>query len=315
MNAGRPWVRVAAPCKVNLGLEVLGKRDDGYHELVTRLVALDLADEVAVRAGAPGVRFEVRGPAATPDVPRDASNLVVRAAEALCERAGVRPALEIELTKHVPSRAGLGGGSSDAAAVVLATRLALGIAADVDERALLASLGSDTVFFAAAEATGHAVATGRGERVDVQPAPSVAWWVALCTPAVEAATGAVYAALALPADAAVRAPRERVDVFALELRAARAAIANDLERAACHAYPELARWRRALDAADLGHWRLAGSGSTWFGLYADERSARSGLAQVEALAASGDFAVRALHASRLAGRGRWRIDDAGGGPA
>src|SRR5262249_55538003 len=113
--AGRT-VRVLAPAKVNPWLEVLGRRSDGYHELDTVMVALDLADVVEARAvDRPGIRIAVDGPFASADVPRDATNLAAAAAQRVLSAAldacaidrGV--GLEFGLTKNVPSRAGLGG--------------------------------------------------------------------------------------------------------------------------------------------------------------------------------------------------------------
>lgn len=310
MSGGGGWVRVAAPAKLNLVLDVHGRRADGYHEIETLLVAIDLVDTVSVRVAPRGpgdeaLRLTVGGPAASADVPRDASNLVLRALSTLAARDGV--ALEVELEKRVPSGAGLGGGSSDAAAALLAARLALGLERDAegDTRWLL-ELGSDAPFFAAAESTGAALARGRGEVLEVLPAPTSPWVAALVTPAVPAPTPAVYAALGLERGASYRAPRQRdgAALLALGARELRAQLSNDLERPALAAVPELARWRALLEGLDLGHWRLSGSGSSWFGLYPDERGARQGLAVVEAAAEREGLGVRLLCVAGPAGYGR-----------
>ena len=129
-----PSIALAAPAKLNLSLAVLARRGDGYHDLESLMVGVTLADSVVVRdTEDPGVRLSMRygsglaGTRLARDVPAGADNLVVRAAEALAVAAGVDRGLEIDLVKRVPAGAGLGGGSSDAAAVLRGAALAWGI--------------------------------------------------------------------------------------------------------------------------------------------------------------------------------------------
>ncbi|MEW6071763.1 MAG: 4-(cytidine 5'-diphospho)-2-C-methyl-D-erythritol kinase [Planctomycetota bacterium] len=307
-------VRRLAPAKVNLGLEVRGRRPDGYHEIDTTILALDLADEVSIRGGAgmPGISLALAGPALSPDVPGGAENLAWRAAEhvlALARAAGSPAAprrLEIRLVKRIPARAGLGGGSSDAAAALGAAAELLGLElAPEAALAALAALGSDCPFFHAARATGLARCTGRGEIVAPIAGRSFPWWIALVAPAIECATAAVYAALAPRAGRSAPAfDLERV--LAGSLAEARSALGNDLEPAAVAAFPELARWRAELDRADAGHFRLAGSGAAFYGLFADRAAAAAAVARISARAAARDLAVRGrwcLRAAASAGPG------------
>src|SRR4030095_2897871 len=114
-------VRARAPAKLNLELAVLGKRPDGYHEVDTLLLALDLADELElVRTSAAGVRVELAGPFASADIPADGSNLAARAAQQVLDLAGGQGGIALRLTKNIPSGSGLGGGSADAAAAWIA---------------------------------------------------------------------------------------------------------------------------------------------------------------------------------------------------
>jgi 4-diphosphocytidyl-2-C-methyl-D-erythritol kinase len=295
-----------APAKVNLVLEVLGRRPDGYHELRTLMVALELADRVVARRDPAledgQVRLALCGPAASADVPRDADNLVVRAARAVLERAAGGGGLALELDKHVPSQAGLGGGSADAAAALLAAEEACGVdLGAAARRELLAGLGSDCVFFEAAGASGAAWCRGRGERVEPLPAPSPAWWVALVVPAVRAPTAAVYGALGIPLSHPPAVPTVRT-LSGLRASAARAACFNQLEAAATVAVPELRRWREALDSAGADHFRLSGSGSAFFGLYDDADETRRGLESVLAEAERRGLAVRGRWVTRTLGR-------------
>lgn len=305
-----PWVRALAPAKVNLTLQVLAKRPDGYHEIRSWMLALGLCDRVSVRATGSGrVEARVHGPAASADVPSDAENLAVRAAEALLDEARARglvgpsTGLDLDLEKHVPSRAGLGGGSSDAAAAWIAARRALSVDVpdEVGELAL-ARLGSDCVFFQKAH-TGLGIATGRGEVVERADAPIPRWSIALVTPECGAATATVYRAVvarALPRERDPSTVRARITEPATH---ARRWIENDLEAAAIAAVPALAAWRSSLDRADCAHWKLCGSGSSWFGLYDTDDDAQAALRRVESDARALGLGMRLARVVRAAGHG------------
>lgn len=294
----RGTVRVLAPCKINPTLVVIERRADGFHELDLSFLALDHCDELRFfpKGAAPtSGRIVVEGPAATDDVPRDATNLAWRAAAAVLSwpppsdddslNAADAAAWRIELHKRVPSRAGLGGGSSDAAAAACAALIATGRGLE-DPRvsALLAELGSDCTFFHAARDSGHARGLGRGERIVPAPTPKPPWVAAVITPSIGASTAAVYASLAQSNLGPAAPRRERgarawdAWLAARDLSEARAALCNDLEAAALRAVPELARWREMLDRRGAAHARLAGSGSSFFGLFGDPATAHAALA-------------------------------------
>lgn len=286
-----PSCVVAAPAKLNTHLEILGRRDDGFHELDTRMVAIAPCDLVHVRvregsqlrahdAAGEDLRLSVEGPAASADVTdAGADNLVVRAArDALAairdrvpEAASV--GLDLRLVKHVPSRAGLGGASADASAALLACDEVF--AARFGQRLGQARLvefaarhGSDTVFFLAARFGGQARATGRGERVSTAAVERGARWFVVVVPDLGCSTPAVYGAYAEGARGSrPHAPRR-----------------NDLERAALEVEPELAAWFDALGPA----FGLSGSGSCLFAQAPDRRAAQA-LARCaqEAIAALG----------------------------
>lgn len=302
-------IEVVAPAKVNPLLDVLGKRDDGYHDLDTLLLAVELADTVELTRvdGPPGeVRCRVVGPFASEDVPTDERNLAVRAARAGLARVQEAPCVELVLHKDVPSQAGLGGGSSDAAAALAGVEVLCGVDLGQAERSsLLGDLGSDCVFFDVARATGCARATGRGDVVEVLPAPKGIegeWWVAIVTPEERCSTGEVYAALG----SSLSPSREEPTVHTLlGMRAsqARSSLRNGLEAAAFAVRPGLNRWRDALVDADAGHFRLAGSGSSFFGLYDTAADASAGLTRVLAEAQRRELAVRGRWVTRSCGHG------------
>jgi len=302
---------VVAPAKINTRLEVLGKRADGYHELDTFLVAIDLADEIRVDLADHGdVRLSLEGPQVSSDIPCDDRNLAVRAARAVLQvarvlgKAGPRTGLDLVLTKRIPSQSGLGGASSDAAGAWLGAAHLLEVAFSVAERdELLAALGSDTVFFAAAGATGAARCTGRGGHVEQRPAPS-GWSIALVTPRVVCPTAQVYGAFtSLLRGARAVSTVPRTDGFSIPAHAARSLLANDLEPAALAAVPGLHAWRESLDALGMQHFCLSGSGSSFFGLYPDDAAAAIDLERIEALARARRLDVRFAGVVHPAGHG------------
>ncbi len=238
-----------APAKLNLSLRVVGRRPDGFHLLETEMVLLELADQLLLMPGAPGLRVE-----AAPDeeVPVDETNLAWRG---LVAGIGGQPELVcLTLEKRIPIGAGLGGGSSDAAA---AWRLGRRTASAPDEATaeeleVLSRLGADVPFFAAQAAA--ATVAGIGELVAPMDAPAPAH-VVLAHPAFRLSTEAVFDALR-PADLA----SDRRD-------------ANDLLAPALRLRPELGDLMRAVSAAG-GEPRMTGSGSTIFSLTDDaERAA------------------------------------------
>lgn len=180
----------AAPAKINLTLEILGRRADGYHDLVSIFATIDLADRVRVAAGG---SLDVR---IRPDVGAPAgADLATRAVQALAAATGHPPSAHIRIRKRIPVAAGLGGGSSDAAAVLWALRRIwrLDASPGADLGSIAASIGSDVPFFAAA--TPFALVTGRGESVRSLPGPSRALWSVLVRVRARLATPVVFAAL------------------------------------------------------------------------------------------------------------------------
>ncbi|HEY3210145.1 MAG TPA: 4-(cytidine 5'-diphospho)-2-C-methyl-D-erythritol kinase [Actinomycetota bacterium] len=172
-------VRVQARAKVNLFLRVLGRRPDGYHELETLIVPIDLADQLEIHAHSDPAEFrtlalslEVTGdPGLVHGVPLDESNLVLKAARSLADGAGARGFADITLEKRVPAAAGLGGGSADAAATLRALNDLWGCHLDDDAlREVGETVGSDVP---ALLVGGAVVARGRGERVEPVSLPSM----------------------------------------------------------------------------------------------------------------------------------------------
>jgi 4-diphosphocytidyl-2-C-methyl-D-erythritol kinase len=253
--------RIDAPAKINLTLEVLARRSDGYHGVRSVMLPIELEDTIQWEP-APTFSFT-----SSDGAPSDESNLIVRAFRAL----EIEPPLHISLEKNIPASAGLGGGSSDAAAILdLAARGAFGDLGPKDYLTLARGLGSDVPFFLAM--TG-ALVEGTGERVTALGALPL-WWVVLVVPPVAIATPGAYAALdAARGDAYESRPRNASPSLAAveavqrgDFAAAIAASVNDFEPVIAAREPLVAEALDALRAAGARVARLCGSGSACFAL-------------------------------------------------
>jgi 4-diphosphocytidyl-2-C-methyl-D-erythritol kinase len=257
-HAGRDAVVVAAPAKLNLFLEVLRRRPDGYHDLESLLVAVDLFDTLEVRAGPPGVISLEVDP---PGLPTGPENLVVKAANVLRDRVN-RPELgaSIRLTKRIPTQAGLGGGSADAAVALLALNQIWKLAQTRDElEAIAAHIGSDVAFFLAPPG---AWCTGRGEVVTPEPAGRSLDFVLVCPPT-GLSTAAVYRELVVPARP-VPGDSLRAAVRAGDPEAVGRALFNRLEKPAFELSPVVEQIRRRLTSLGPCGALMSGSGSAAF---------------------------------------------------
>jgi 4-diphosphocytidyl-2-C-methyl-D-erythritol kinase len=256
-----------APAKINLTLEILGKRSDGYHELRSVMQTLELADLVTVRSGgAPGI--SVDGPSAA-GVPADESNLAWKAAEELARRTGhSTDHIRIAITKRIPAAGGLGGGASDAATTL---RLLQRLWAIESEAAILDSanaVGSDEAFFLSG---GTAMVSGRGDVVQTQPDIG-ARGVVLFLPheTIDAKTASLFRAYAgQPFDdgsqltALLQRGEEPVSV---------SHTSNAFERVAFGVFRGLAGLRDEIEAVAGINVRLAGAGPALFWIGDDNRA-------------------------------------------
>jgi 4-diphosphocytidyl-2-C-methyl-D-erythritol kinase len=176
---------IPSPAKINLFLEIVGRRLDGYHEIESIMQLIDLCDEVRLRRRRRGIHVQVSGA----DLPEDRGNLAFRAAALALEAAGVTGGVEIQLSKRIPVAGGLGGGSSNAAAVLLGVSRLYELAWPRDFLQNLGSrLGSDVPFFLT---DGLAVARGRGELLTPLPAWAPGWLV-VANPGIPISTAWAY---------------------------------------------------------------------------------------------------------------------------
>lgn len=257
-----------APAKVNLWLSVVGRRADGYHLLDSLIAFTDLADEIEV-APSQTLSLEIVGPGA-PALEGDADNLVLKAARLLAGRAGVAPRAAVRLTKRIPVAAGLGGGSADAAATLLALVDLWRVAMPQEELFdLAAALGADVPMCLAGR---PALATGIGERLaSVPKLPACA--ILLVNPGVALPTPAVFAARKGDFSPAMPLGKgwTNLEAFAADL----ARRGNDLTEAALSVRPEVADVLAHLRRSDgVAYAAMSGSGATCFGLYGSIEAAR-----------------------------------------
>jgi 4-diphosphocytidyl-2-C-methyl-D-erythritol kinase len=259
-------VVIWAPAKVNLYLEVLGKRPDGYHEIASLMVAVSRYDTLEFRDDASG---QIVLDCDHPGLSTGPDNLVCRAAELLRERTGCRRGARVRLVKRIPLAAGLAGGSSDAAATLAGlNRLwRLGLAPS-DLATLGAEIGSDVAFFLAAPA---AWCTGRGERVEPARLGKPLYFVLACPP-VGLATATVYRCLTVPAAPesgdAMRQAAADGDVDEIGRR-----LHNRLQPVAEKLCPEVAALRTRLEGLGPAGQLMSGSGTALFALCRDHPEA------------------------------------------
>jgi 4-diphosphocytidyl-2-C-methyl-D-erythritol kinase len=259
---------VRARAKVNLGLEVLGRRPDGYHELSTLFVAVDLADRVHVETTA-GPEIEVACDA--PGVPSGPENLAWRAAAGLRAAAGIDRGVRVRIEKAIPVAAGLGGGSVDAAAVLAALGRLLGLAWPRERwTALATGLGMDVPFFLG---DGPAIGSGRGEVLaPVRLDRSLA--LVVVNPGFPLATRDVYGAVRPAHFTTGEGVRALVRALPGGARAVAGRLINGLEPAVSTLWPGLAEIREALRAAGALGTVMSGSGPTVVGVLPSPAAAR-----------------------------------------
>ncbi len=272
-------MQILSPAKINLFLAVVAKRADGYHNLLSLMCPVDLYDEITLDFGVSTIEFECTDPC----LPQDDTNLAVRAARVFFEHFGRKGAVRILLSKRIPVGAGLGGGSSNAASVLLGLNQHFGAPFSQSELIKIgATLGADVPFFVF---KGPAVATGIGERLrryrGLAPHP-----VLLVFPGFHVSTTDVFGNLNLGLTKCKKKPNR--DLFKNGHFDVRRHLCNDLEAVTATDYPVIPTLKQSLlDLGALGAL-MSGSGPTVFGVFSHAQQAEAA-------------------AGLLAGQPKWRV--------
>lgn len=255
---------VKAPAKINLTLDVLHKRPDGYHEVEMIMTTVDLADRIGLEIREDGAIHII---SVDRFVPNDHRNLAYQAAKILKEMYKVKSGVSIKIEKNIPVAAGLAGGSSDAAATLKGLNVIWGLNLTVDELAQIGTkIGSDVAFCVYG---GTALATGRGEKIQELPAPANCW-VILAKPTLGVSTADVYGNLKINQ---IVHPKTTVMMDAIKDKDYDLmcnSLGNVLEDVTLKLYPEVANLKEQMQRFGADAVLMSGSGPTVFGLVNQE---------------------------------------------
>jgi 4-diphosphocytidyl-2-C-methyl-D-erythritol kinase len=257
-------LHLQAPAKVNFRLDVLRRRPDGYHDLRMLMQRIGLCDELEISLrDTPGISVRCAGA----DLPENETNLVWRAAAALLDHTDRKTGVDIMLTKNIPVAAGLGGGSSDAAATLCGLNELLGLGlAESELMRIGLTLGADVPFFIFGT---PAIATGVGEVLTpLEGVPAL--WLLLVNPGIHVSTAWVYQNLQLTTDKVAA----KIPVLYKSADDLCAILANDLEAVTLKKFPVILEIKEQLMAAGARGALMSGSGPTVFAIFSDEGSAR-----------------------------------------
>ena len=260
-------MKVRAYAKINIGLHILGKRPDGYHNIETVFRLIDVYDELEFLQNDEGI-------VCTSDEPQlgdDPANLCVRAARLLRELTGIHVGVEINLKKRIPLGSGLGGGSSNAAAVLkgLTKLWALEISNE-ELQTVSGTLGSDVPFFFTSQT---AYATGRGERLTSFNL-HVPYWILVVTPDIHVSTAWAYSNVIIRQGQARPNLRSLLEASIGDPAAMRAHLVNDFEETTFKEFPMIAEIKERMlkDGAEIA--QMSGSGSSVYGFFSSQAKAK-----------------------------------------
>ncbi len=255
-----PVIQIKAPAKVNVRLEITGKRLDGYHDLFSIMVPVELFDNLEIRQSDTGqIGFSTKGF----DVPEDPSNLVCKAAKSFYEKTRIEnKGVDIGLEKNIPVAAGLGGGSSDAASTLLALNELHGcLLNEPDLHGLAVKLGADVPFFLNAVPS---IATGIGEKLEMIPNWPELWYL-IVTPDIEISTAWVYRNYKMELTSNeydyIRKILKNEEIIVSKI------LKNDLEKVTSTSFPVINTLKRKIMDAGAEGAMMSGSGPSVFGIF------------------------------------------------
>lgn len=258
---------VKANAKINLTLDILNKRADGYHEVAMVMQAVGLFDTIHLTQAAAGIALRLD----TRELPADEKNLAFRAARVFLDAYHISDGVRIEIEKRIPIAAGLAGGSTDAAGVLRGLNALFAVGATADDLAALgARLGSDVPFCVYG---GTMAAAGRGEILTLLPTVTKAWAV-LAKPPVAVSTAWAYDAFDREKPPSALRTAAMIDaVKSGDLERIAAGLSNDMERVTQKAHPVIGEYKRILRENGALNSLMTGSGPTVYALAKTEREA------------------------------------------
>jgi 4-diphosphocytidyl-2-C-methyl-D-erythritol kinase len=257
-------MKILSPAKINLFLQVTGKRPDGYHELFSLMCCVDLCDKISLQFGLKGIRIE----SSHPQVPLDDTNLAHRAATVFFKALNVKDGLKISIDKSIPVAAGLGGGSSNAASVLTGLNQHYGHPFTRNRLMSMGlDLGADVPFFLFGK---PALASGIGEKLEAYPGP-LPFYIVVVYPRFRVSTGEVFQNLNLGltnCEKKIKKPFSIKIDFDPEVH-----LCNDLEIVTASEYPVITSIKKQLLIRGALGALMSGSGSAVFGLFSDSHTA------------------------------------------
>jgi len=261
-------IKIKSPAKINLGLKIIGKRSDGYHNIETIFQMISLYDDITLTESGTGITLHSNNR----DIPLNEKNLAYKAAYLLRERTGVKKGVKIEIDKNIPISAGLGGGSSNAAVTLLGLNYIWELRLSKEELLSIARLlGADVPFFLSGV---RAFGTERGDELQILSVTSK-FYVILLNPRISISTEWVYKNLKLE----LTKGRKNISMkeFISEKRDVEdlaVILFNDLESVVVEKYDVISRMKELLLSAGASGSLMSGSGSTVFGIFKDYSSAK-----------------------------------------
>jgi 4-diphosphocytidyl-2-C-methyl-D-erythritol kinase len=270
-SKNKSCLRIKAPAKINLFLKVLSRRPDGFHEIKSIMQKVTLFDHLHLSRQGRSISLACPGNS----VPEGPENLAYQAAMAFFSATGKSAGVQILLEKHIPVAAGLGGGSSDAAAVLLGLNLLLEAELELDRLVEVGlQLGADVPFFV--YNYGCAEVAGIGERIEQIVSPVQNFWIVLVNPGLRLSTKWVYENFPLTSSANpyILAPDQNnsVDEESAPARLVEK-LGNDLETVSIKRFPEIGNIKKELKLAGAAAALMSGSGPTVFGLFSEKDAA------------------------------------------
>ncbi|MEK4243783.1 4-(cytidine 5'-diphospho)-2-C-methyl-D-erythritol kinase [Psychrobacillus sp. FSL K6-2684] len=255
---------VKAPAKINLTLDVLHKRPDGFHEVEMIMTTVDLADRIGLELRDDGIIHII---SVDRFVPNDHRNLAYQAAKVLKEMYKVKSGVSIKIEKNIPVAAGLAGGSSDAAATLKGLNILWELNLTLDELAQIGTkIGSDVAFCVYG---GTALATGRGEKIQELPTPANCW-VILAKPTLGVSTADVYGNLKVDQIVHPKTTQMLKAIQEKDYELMCNSLGNVLEDVTLKLYPEVANLKEQMQRFGADAVLMSGSGPTVFGLVNQE---------------------------------------------